>query len=139
MTAYTSLGILAKQSEDGAAARRYYLQAIQADPGKAAVAANNLAMLFLADEETAGSPTIALALAYSAYVHAIGSQYEEQLADTLRKALRAAGVPADALGVAAGLEQAEPPEASAAKPDASSTDQGLEPPTATKTEADATD
>lgn len=143
MTAYTSLGILAKQSQDGAAARRYYLQAIQADPGQAAVAANNLAMLVLADKETPGSATVALALAYSAYVHAIGSQFEQQLADTLRKALQAAGVPADALGVAVSLEQAKPPEASATQASASSnapsTDQGLQPPTATKAEAGATD
>ncbi len=100
MTAYTSLGILAKQDGDSASAHSYYLQAIEADPGQAAIAANNLAEILMADDKEGHNAAAALALAYSAYVRSRGSRYETAIADTLRKALTAAGVTAEALGVA---------------------------------------
>ncbi len=99
MTAYTSLGILAQQADSEEAARRHYLAAIQAAPKQAAIAANNLAELILSDLAPGDDASLAVALAYSAYVRAIGTQYEQSTADTLAKALRAAGFSAEDLGV----------------------------------------
>ncbi len=98
MTAYTSLGMLAQQADSEEAAR-YYLAAIQAAPKEAAIAANNLAELILSSLAPGDDASLAVALAYSAYVRTIGTQYEQSIADTLAKALRAAGLSAEDLGV----------------------------------------
>lgn len=99
MTAYTSLAMLARQSGDDKAAQDYYLHAIEAAPGEAAIAANNLAELLMANDKDGKNAPAALALAYSAYVRAAGTRYEKAIADTFRKALSASHVTAEALGV----------------------------------------
>jgi tetratricopeptide (TPR) repeat protein len=101
MSAYTSLGMLAKASGNGAEAREHYLKAIEAAPGEAAIAANNLADLILADPAaTEDDRLVALALAYSAYGKVRGTRFEPTVAATLRQALEANGLRADQLGVA---------------------------------------
>jgi len=110
MTAYTSLAMLARQGGDSQAARNYYLQAIQADPRQAAIAANNLAELLMSEDKDGKNAPTALALAYSAYVRARGTGYEGPITDTLKKALTAAGVPAEALGIVLPAEDQAPPQ-----------------------------
>jgi len=99
LTPYTSLGMLARQAGDLEEARRQYLAAIRSDPREAAVAANNLADLMLQKLTGPQEAAVAVALAYSAYVRVVGTPLEGTVADTLAKALRAAGLSAADLGI----------------------------------------
>jgi len=99
MSPYTSLGMLAKQAGDLAEAREHYLKAIEAAPGDAAIAANNLADLILSEPAAEQERLVALALAYAAYVKVRGTRYEPTVAATLGQALEATGLSAEQLGV----------------------------------------
>ncbi len=94
---YTTLGILAQQEGDRAQAEQYYGKALQAAPEQAAVAANNLADMLLAQERDL---PLALAFAYLAYTHSRGTPQEAEVADTLAHALIKMGYPLYALAAA---------------------------------------
>ena len=94
--AYTWLGTLAQQNQDLQQATVFYEKAIQADPRRAAIAANNLAEALMNQRKNL---PLALALAYNAHVMA-PPQFKDECADTMAKALIATGGAARAVPAA---------------------------------------